>query len=385
MTTKLHTEFAPAERMPIEIVRRQSAAMAGSPLAAAMMEATSDYVVILNQARQIVFHSSRLESLLAPGDFSNLLGMRPGEALGCAHANQCLAGCGTSEECSQCGAIHAIMEALEGRRSVQECRMMRLVKGKVESTDYLVTATPFTHGGERFCICAVADISAKKRLQSMERAFFCNLLDAAGGLETLMQLLRQEVPAHLQTDLQVAANAFREMVEQVQSYRDLAAAERGELQTSATVEDAGDLLAAVVGNFRRDDLATGLEIALARPHQRLELATDKALLQRVLGQLLLNAIEASPAGSKVTAGCDRIGDRVRFWIHNAGFMARDVQLSVFHRSFSTKGNGRGLGTYSTRLFTERYLGGKVDFHTSPVEGTTFLIEVPAQGLQQPPA
>jgi sensor histidine kinase regulating citrate/malate metabolism len=43
---------------------------------------------------------------------------------------------------------------------------------------------------------------------------------------------------------------------------------------------------------------------------------------------------------------------------------KDVQLQLFQRSFSTKGMGRGWGTYSIRLLTERYLGaGLISFRT----------------------
>ncbi|MCP4426270.1 MAG: ATP-binding protein, partial [Chloroflexi bacterium] len=54
------------------------------------------------------------------------------------------------------------------------------------------------------------------------------------------------------------------------------------------------------------------------------------------------------------------------------YMPRDVQLQVFQRSFSTKGSGRGLGTYSMKLLSERYLDGRVSFQSSLAEGTIFI-------------
>ena len=55
---------------------------------------------------------------------------------------------------------------------------------------------------------------------------------------------------------------------------------------------------------------------------------------------------------------------------------REVQLQVFQRSFSTKGENRGLGTYSIRLLTERYLKGQVSFTSSPETGTIFTAAYP---------
>jgi sensor histidine kinase regulating citrate/malate metabolism len=48
---------------------------------------------------------------------------------------------------------------------------------------------------------------------------------------------------------------------------------------------------------------------------------------------------------------------------------------LFRRSFSTKGRGRGIGTYSMKLLGEKYLKGRVWFTSSPNAGTTFFIEV----------
>jgi len=53
-----------------------------------------------------------------------------------------------------------------------------------------------------------------------------------------------------------------------------------------------------------------------------------------------------------------------------------VQLQVFNRSFSTKGTGRGLGTYSVKLLTERCLKGRVGFTSALGEGTVFQVTLP---------
>ena len=72
---------------------------------------------------------------------------------------------------------------------------------------------------------------------------------------------------------------------------------------------------------------------------------------------------------------------VEFWIHNPGLMSRKVQFQMFQRSFSTKGSGRGLGTYGAKLITEQYLKGGISFTSSAGEGTTFraayLIDLPS--------
>ena len=66
-----------------------------------------------------------------------------------------------------------------------------------------------------------------------------------------------------------------------------------------------------------------------------------------------------------------------FLVHNPGAMPEEVQEQIFQRSFSTKAkNGRGVGTYSIKLFTEKYLGGRVSFTSTEHEGTTFTVVLP---------
>ena len=81
-----------------------------------------------------------------------------------------------------------------------------------------------------------------------------------------------------------------------------------------------------------------------------------------------------PAGAPVKAG----GMERRL---NPGFIPEPSQLQVFQRSFSTKGRGRGIGTYSMKMLTEEYLGGAISFRSSEREGTTFNVILPREIVQ----
>ena len=94
--------------------------------------------------------------------------------------------------------------------------------------------------------------------------------------------------------------------------------------------------------------------------------------------MIKNALESSNEGDKVTAGSRIKENEIEFYIHNNGFMPDEIQLQIFQRSFSTKGAGRGLGTYSMKLLSEKYLQGKVLFESSEGNGTTFFVRFPLQ-------
>lgn len=153
------TFFAPAERQPIEVVQRQGRSFTRSPLADTVLHAAVNYLLVLNAQRQIVMASENVLDLVPDMTMDQIVGLRPGEALGCIHAYECQSGCGTSRFCRQCGAVRAILSGLAGTRDIEECRVVCLRKGRETVLHLQVLATPLLHNDERYTLLTVADIS----------------------------------------------------------------------------------------------------------------------------------------------------------------------------------------------------------------------------------
>lgn len=372
----LVTAFAPPERAPLAVVQQQAASLSTSPTTRDLLNSVLNFVLILNAQRQIVFASQNLAALLPNCKLDELIGMRPGEALGCTHAHEMEAGCGTSKFCSECGAVKAILSAAAGQSDMQECRLTRIVNGTLEALDLLVYASPFTHGQEQFTLFCVNDISHQKRRLSLERIFFHDILNTVGGMEGLIQLLRSEAPATMQSELTMVETACQVLLEQVQSQKDLTNAENNELQIAPVPLFSHEILAQVRDVLSHHVNSKTRQIVIQPDHRNCAMISDGTLLRRVLGNLVKNAVEASPTGGIITLDCTSQNDQIRFSVHNQGCMPAHVQLQIFQRSFSTKGMGHGLGTYSVKLLTERYLKGRVSFTSTPEAGTTFFVTLP---------
>ena len=81
--------------------------------------------------------------------------------------------------------------------------------------------------------------------------------------------------------------------------------------------------------------------------------TDLMLVSRILGNMLLNALEATAEGGKITFTSRPAGDAMVWEVGNEAFIPEPVQKRIFQRHFSTKyGSGRGFGTYSMQLLAE---------------------------------
>jgi signal transduction histidine kinase len=169
------------------------------------------------------------------------------------------------------------------------------------------------------------------------------------------------------------------LIDEVKNQRELSAAETGDLELHPVAIRTRKLLNSVREFYQVHEVAEDRFINIDPATADLTLTSDRVLVERVLGNLVKNALEASQPGQTVTLSCFTDGgERVIFSVHNETAMPREVQLQMFQRSFSTKGSGRGLGTYSVKLFTERYLQGTVTFATSAEKGTTFTVSYPRE-------
>jgi signal transduction histidine kinase len=369
----LHTDFAPAERADAAVVQEQGDMLRGLPLLKQFIDASPEILVVLNDNRQVVYSNRALMDLLGLNCEEDLCGLRPGEVLHCIHASENEAGCGTTEFCSTCGAVRAILDGLAGNESVQECRIG--VEGG-ESLDLRVRATPLRLAEKQFVVFAVVDISNEKRRQALERIFFHDILNTAGGVNGYAYLLKLGAIEDLDKMADSVYRLSNRLIDEIKGQRELLAAESNELKPELVEVDSLPLVKEVAELYSQHQVAEAREVVVDPASESVRFPTDRALLTRVVGNMAKNALEASPEGGKVTLSCRRDGDHCLFEVHNQSFMPREVQLQVFQRSYTTKGAGRGLGTYSMKLLSERYLGGSVSFESNEDTGTVFRARYP---------
>lgn len=369
----LPTAFLPAERAPEEKLAAQIDYFRRYPALEKFVDAVPDVYLILNEERQIVFANERMLDLISTKDWEKVRGLRPGEAFDCLHADENEGGCGTTEFCRTCGAAQAILSSLNGAAAVKECR---IIQKEGDALDLRVWTTPTDINNTRFTIFSVQDIASEKRRRVLERLFFHDILNTAGVLRGVSELLEGATVEEMEELHEMVADLSERLIDEIQAQKDLMAAENGELTTRRNIIDALEFVHEQVAQYQTHFVAEGKTIAIAPNLAPLTFESDRRLLGRVLGNMIKNALEAVSVGETVTVGYASSGVAVEFWVHNPTFMPRNVQLQVFQRSFSTKGAGRGLGTYSIKLLTERYLNGKARFTTDKAHGTTFYAAYP---------
>ena len=370
----LTTKFAPPERATDEELKKQITLIREKSFTKEFLDAIPLFVTVLNKYRQFVFVNKTFLEYAGVKNEEEVLGLRPGEAVNCIHANENEAGCGTTEFCRYCGAVNSILEAQKGKTNEKECLITQTNHNVL---DLLVWSSPFQIDDEQFVIFAIRDIQHEKRRRVLERIFFHDVLNTAGSLRGFSTLLQEaEDEEEVKEYSKFIYEVTDKLIEEIQAQKDLLAAENNDLQIQEHDISTTDLLHDIKNQFQGQQIALGKKIVVDPESVRTLFTSDRVLVRRIVSNLLKNALEASNTGETVTMGVNLTDEGVDFYVHNPGYMPLEVQTQVFNRSFSTKGVNRGLGTYSVRLLTEKYLKGKAYFETDKQEGTTFHVVFP---------
>ena len=100
-------------------------------------------------------------------------------------------------------------------------------------------------------------------------------------------------------------------------------------------------------------------------------------IERVLGHLVQNAIDATPADGRVwiTVGRDQGSAMVEVADTGVGMTEEFLREKLFKPFSTTKSTGMGIGAYESMHYVQE-LGGRIDVHSSPGTGTKFIVRLP---------
>jgi len=368
------TSFLPAGRTEADRLHEQTARLAASPVVTAVFQAAGGAVAILNEERLVVAVNQPYLDLLGDGA-TEALGLRPGETLGCTRADDGPDGCGTGAGCASCGAALAtVIAAHRGRAEERECTLTVARGERRVDLDLRVRAAPFELDGERFTLLGVTDVSSERRRQLLERSFSGDILRQVAALRSASELLAGPSPAP------EALGRLRQQILQldraVQIQRALAAGLGGSVEPVPRTVAIAEELAVLGQTVDRHPAVRGKRLEIVPPAASEVMVVDSAMLQHVITAMVVNALEASRPGGRVRVDVEAAAAVVTFRVWNAGHIPAAVVHRIFQRYFTTRGAGRGNGTWSMKVVGEEFLRGEVGFRSSEPGGTTFWFTLP---------
>ena len=372
---KLTTKFASPERSSPKEIKEYGERLLKKKVFVESINAFPEIVMFLDKNRQVVFCNEALLEKMDIKDSMTLVGKRPGEIFDCINAQKESGGCGTSSFCAECGAVKAILSSQSGNKCVEECRLTIKTNKGQEALDLRVWAVSLEIDSEVFTVFTLKDIGDEKRRELLQRTFFHDILNDSGIISAYSENMRDGI---LKTDENAGVKVLSiigRMIDTIMGQRDLLSAEEGKLKVLKKEFLVFEFLDEIRQNYSVSKWGKDKEIVVEYKEGKERIVSDRTLLGRVMINLLKNALEASNPGDKVTIGHRKEDQKNIFYVNNPDVMDKSVQLQIFQRSFSTKGNGRGVGTYSVKLFTEQYLKGEAYFISGEDGGTTFFVKI----------
>lgn len=216
----------------------------------------------------------------------------------------------------------------------------------------------------------------EKQKEMFERAFYHDIHNTALAVHGVARLLFDSRGDKIETYKHTLYNASRQLLEEIETHRDISNAEKNELPIHPQQINSVEILTEVIELYRNSSFSKNKNLRFKDSSHNVDLISDKTIIKRVLGNMVKNALEASKHNETITIGCTADDDEIEFSVHNPNFIPRKIQRQIFQYSFSTKGKGRGIGTYGMKLLCEKHLKGNIVFHTSKEKGTVFKASFP---------
>ncbi len=374
----MDTHYALAERVSADDLKEEIALITKNSVIDGLLNSVSGLLAVLNEHRQILSLNTLLLEMLGVGDPGKVFGLRLGEALHCIHSAEMPGGCGTSKSCSTCGAAISIVSTLATDTPKEmNCALVTEKLGRKQDLYFRVRCVPIKYRTKRFLLLFMQDITYFQSLAALERVFFHDINSIIQGLVCASDLIELSAKDNESRELAQAINRLTmRLCSEVEAQRCLNRNEIHTHQPTFSFVPATQVIQELSDIFSKHPAAKNKNFVLPANMPRLYLKTEPSLLLRVLSNMVLNAFEETEDGGEVRMDFKSSDSVVTFSIWNRKVIPKDVAMRIFQRNFSTKpGSGRGLGTYSMKLFGEEILGGKVSFTTSEPEGTIFSFTI----------
>jgi signal transduction histidine kinase len=223
-----------------------------------------------------------------------------------------------------------------------------------------------------------AKITALSQAQARERRFTSDVshelrtpLTALVAEASLLSEHLDAMPEEARRPAELLVNDVARLRDLVEDLMEISRLDAGEARVRAEPVDIGSLVATAVRSRRWDD-----RVSIDRDD--VVLTTDPRRLERIVANLLGNALEHAGRDVSVRVGMDGLGAFVEVTDTGPG-IPPDRLLHVFDRFYkadsSRAGPGSGLGL-AIALENARLLGGDLDVWSEVGRGTRFTLRLP---------
>ncbi len=360
--------FSPHNRSNEELIKMESELIKKTDLFTSLINSLQDFIIIMSTDLEIIFANKSFIEFTCLKDSSEIIGKRICEIVKCTRSDEKVFNYNDITLCDNCSITQSVLKSLNEGITVQTESTLKLKTGN--TMDFQITTLPLEAENNKLVVCLMRDISEQNRKKSILRIFIHDILNSAGALQQCLNLMDLHNLTEASEILLLSRNISDNLIDEITSQRLLLEAENNEYEPNVTIFDSCDILDMVTDKSTYNFISGNKEIQITQS-EHVSISSDKTLLSRVVFNLLKNALEATSSGGTVELSCVKRGNEIEYIVKSENVIPPDIQPLIFSRTFSTKGKGRGIGTYSIKLLTDKYLKGKISFESNEEIGTVF--------------
>jgi PAS domain S-box-containing protein len=279
---------------------------------------------------------------------------------------------------------------------------------------YLSTKFPFrSPSGELLGIIGIArNISERKQLEETMRQQYEQIRDLdrlktdlvnavshdlrspltaiIGYAELTQDALDEHERERLGDYLTQIIKGTRRMERMVEDLLDFARLESGTFELTKDEADFRFVVSEILESFRPLAQASRVTLRAELPEAPMPVRIDVARMQRVLANLIGNALKFTPEGGEVRVQAATQNGQLRCMVVDTGIGIAPEEQSQLFRRFSQLEAGRqsrgglGLGLWISRALVEAH-GGHIGVTSEPGRGSTFWFTLPTMRPEVPQA
>lgn len=216
-------------------------------------------------------------------------------------------------------------------------------------------------------------------LNSLSHELKTPIATIIGAVDTLQEGKEKLNIAHQQELICEIGKAGNRLNKEVENLLNASRLESGVLQLNLDWVDMNDLVNAVFNKL--EETSKGFLLELKQDENLPLVKLDGLLMQQVLFNLLHNAIQYNPIGTKILVQTLMDNDIFEMTVQDNGIGFPETEQSKvfdrFYRLPQNKAGGSGLGLSIVKGFVEAH-GGTVQLSSTANQGASFILRIPVQ-------
>lgn len=264
------------------------------------------------------------------------------------------------------------------------CDIEREVAGKVRTLAW--TLTPYSDARRPGLLLMLRDVSQERAMEQLRTEFVLRaaheLRTPVAGMRMALGLLQDRVKAEAGSReaelLQTLGEEMDRTVQLIANLLDLARMYNHGLTLMPTPIDAAGLLRQAGGRFEEQARSEDVRIDLELPPGLPQIQADREQIDRVLDNLLSNALRHTPRGGRIGLRAHRMGHQLLLEVSDSGDGIADAMRERVFEPFVQVGRatgGTGIGLAMSREIAEQH-GGRLRLEDARDGGCRFVLSLP---------